>query len=77
MDFEDHFLFKYLDNNNLGNLKILATPHNDIKSINSFIENNNFKFDKYKKIFIMFNLGIDLDRFVFGWQNNWNNSSFK
>ena len=75
INFEDHFLFKYLDNNNLGNLKILATPHNDIKSINSFVENNNFKFDKYKKIFIMFNLGIDLDRFVFGWQNNWNNSN--
>ena len=75
INFEDHFLFKYLDNNNLGNLKILATPHNDIKSINSFVENNNFKFDKYKKIFIMFNLGIDLDRFVFGWQNNWNISN--
>ena len=75
INFEDHFLFKYLDNNNLGNLKILATPHNDIKSINSFVQNNNFKFDKYKKIFIMFNLGIDLDRFVFGWQNNWNNSN--
>ena len=23
----------------------------------------------------MFNLGIDLDRFVFGWHNNWNNSN--
>ncbi len=75
INFEDHFLFKYLDNNNLGSLIILATPHNDIKSINSFVENNNFRFDKYKKIFIMFNLGIDLDRFVFGWQNNWNNSN--
>ena len=75
INFEDHFLFKYLDNNNLGNLKILATPHNDIKSINSFVENNNFQFDKYKKIFVMFNLGVDLDRFVFGWLNNWNNSN--
>ena len=75
INFIDHFLYKYLDNNNKGDLQILAAPHNDIKSINFFVENNNFKFDQYNKIFIMFNLGVDLDRFVFGWKNNWNISN--
>ena len=75
INFEDHFLYKYLDNNNSGSLQILAAPHNDIRSINLFAESNNFKFNQYKKIFIMFNLGVDLDRFVFGWKNNWNISN--
>ena len=72
INFEDHFLHKYLRDNEYGNLEILAAPHNDLKSINSFIKNNDFNFNSYKKIFFMFNLGVDLDRFVFGWQDNWN-----
>ena len=75
INFNDHFLYKYLQNNNLGNLEILAAPHNDLESISSFVKINNFNFNEYKKIFIMFNLGVDLDRFVFGWQDNWNISN--
>ena len=75
INFKDHFLYKYLKKNKYGNLEILAAPHNDLKSINSFVKTNNFNFIEYNKIFIMFNLGVDLDRFIFGWQNNWNISN--
>ena len=75
IDFEDHFLYQYLQNKEYGNLEILAAPHNDLKSINSFVKMNDFNFERYNKIFIMFNLGVDLDRFVFGWQDNWNISN--
>jgi len=75
INFEDHFLYKYLRKNEYGSLEILAAPHNDLKSINSFVKINNFNFKGYKKIFILFNLGVDLDRFVFGWQDNWNISN--
>ena len=44
INFEDHFLHKYLRNNEYGNLEILAAPHNDLKSINSFVKINNFNF---------------------------------
>jgi hypothetical protein len=75
INFEDHFLFKYLNKKNNINLEILASPHNDINNITSFTNFYKFDYTKYNKVFVMINLGVDIDRFVFGWQKNWNKSN--
>ena len=75
VNFEDHFLYKYLNYQFDEGLEILAAPHNDLKSIKSFTEQNNFYFFDYSKVYFLINMGMDIDRYVFGWQKNWNNSN--
>lgn len=75
INIEEHFLFKILNKKKPNNLEIMAAPHNDLKSIIAFTNNNIINFKKYEKVYVMFNLGMDIDRYIFGWQKNWNISN--
>ena len=75
VNIEDHFLYKYLNKKNSNNLEIMAAPHNDLKSIQAFSKNNTLNYDNYEKVYVMFNLAMDIDRFFFGWRENWNISN--
>ena len=72
INFDDHFLHKYLSSNKNAHLEILASPTFRLKSLNNFKKvNDDFNFQKYKKIFFFLNLWVDIDRFVLSWDENW------
>lgn len=75
INIEDHFLFRMLNKNTNSKLEIMAAPHNDLNSMRAFTNNNVIKFNKYQKVYVMINLGMDIDRYIFGWQKNWNISN--
>ena len=72
INFDDHFLHKYLSSNKNAHLEILASPTFRLKSLNNFKKvNDDFNFQKYEKIFFFLNLWVDIDRFVLSWDENW------
>ena len=72
INFDDHFLNKYLNSKNDANLEILAAPTFRLKSLNNFTKvNDDFNFLKYEKIYFFLNLWVDIDRFVLSWDENW------
>ena len=75
INIEEHFLYKHLNKKNDNNLEIMAAPHNDLKSIQAFSKNNKINFNSYEKVYAMLNLGMDIDRYFFGWRKNWNISN--
>ena len=75
VNIEEHFLYKHLNKKNSNNLEIMAAPHNDLKSIQAFSKNNKINFNSYEKVYAMLNLGMDIDRYFFGWRKNWNISN--
>lgn len=72
INFDDHFLNKYLNSKNDANLEILAAPTFRLQSLNNFNKiNDDFNFLKYEKIYFFLNLWVDIDRFVLSWDENW------
>ena len=72
INFDDHFLNKYLNSKNDANLEILAAPTFRLESLNNFNKiNDDFNFLKYEKIYFFLNLWVDIDRFVLSWDENW------
>ena len=72
INFDDHFLNKYLNSKNDANLEILAAPTFRLQSLNNFTKvNDDFNFLKYEKIYFFLNLWVDIDRFVLSWDENW------
>ena len=72
INFDDHFLHKYLTFNKNAHLEILASPTFRLQSLNNFKKvNDDFNFQKYEKIFFFLNLWVDIDRFVLSWDENW------
>ena len=72
INFDDHFLNKYLNSKKDANLEILAAPTFRLESLNNFNKiNDDFNFLKYEKIYFFLNLWVDIDRFVLSWDENW------
>ena len=72
INFDDHFLNKYLNSKKNANLEILAAPTFRLESLNNFNKiNDDFNFLKYEKIYFFLNLWVDIDRFVLSWDENW------
>ena len=72
INFNDHFLYKYLSINKDANLEILAALTFRLESLNNFTKiNDDFNFLKYEKIYFFLNLWADIDRFILSWDENW------
>ena len=59
INFDDHFLHKYLTFDKNAHLEILASPTFRLQSLNNFKKvNDDFNFQKYEKIFFFLNIEL-------------------